>query len=120
MVARIGGLALILMGAMLGLVAAALGLTLMGRPVPADWPFVREVMPAIAQIAAGAGVPPGAGPADLLRSPFGLMAWGGVAAGGWFAVLGLWQLVTGRFARGAVVVGMLIIGGVGLAVGLMP
>jgi hypothetical protein len=117
MVIRLGGVVLFILGAMLAIAGGALTLALLGRPIPAH-SLVDDLRPYLAQIAARAGLPPGAGLPALAASPFGLIGLGGLAGGGLFALMGLWQFLTGQRSAGGVALIALVVAGVAAGVAL--
>jgi hypothetical protein len=114
---RIGGIALLVMGGVIGLIGYALGLAILGQPVPA-LPGLDRLGPVFTAMAEAAAVPPGSDWDALPRSGSGVGALAGMAAGVAIIAAGLWQVLTGR--PSAVVLVLALMAVVGAAFFLSP
>lgn len=110
--ARLGGVIVFLVGAALAVAAGALGLALLGRPVP-DLPGLVQMKPRLAGIAATVALPPGSEIGALAGVTVGRLSLGGVAAGSLIALGGLVQVALGRRNAGTIL--LLVLGICGLA-----
>jgi hypothetical protein len=107
---RIGGIALLIMGGVIGLIGYALGLAILGQPVPA-LPGLDRLQPIFAAMAEAAAVPAGSGWDALPASGSGVGALAGMAAGVAVIAAGLWQVLTGRPTVVGLVLALMVVAG---------
>jgi hypothetical protein len=114
MAMRLGGVFLILMGAVLAALGAALALVLLGRPLPGI-PGLSALQSFFDQLADAAAVPDGSAWDVLTGSTSGKMALAGLAGGAALILGGLWQTVTGRRSATILTVVMALVCGFAVA-----
>ncbi len=119
MAMRIGGIVLLVIGAALAVLGAALRMALLGQPVP-SFPGGAQVIPALVHIGEKAGLPAGSGWAELAGNTFGQMALFGLVAGALLMIAGLWQFVTGRRSGAILVLVTLLVCGFAVLMVLAP
>lgn len=95
MMARAGGLVLVLMGLVIAGIGAVMAMALLGQPLPAH-DAVAAMQPFLVKIASEAALPLGSDVGALVTRGWGQVAVAAIAAGSVIGLGGLRQVLTGQ------------------------